>query len=63
MLEDWAGISPAALSGEKINDLSNLILMSTEVHEDFGSFTFWFEPTVRFTGRSRNEYRLTALFF
>ncbi|KAG8921899.1 hypothetical protein FRC00_008070 [Tulasnella sp. 408] len=26
-------------------DLSNLILMSTEVHEDFGNFTFWFEPT------------------
>ncbi|KAG8946604.1 hypothetical protein FRC00_009505 [Tulasnella sp. 408] len=45
MLEDWAGISPATLSGEKINDLSNLILMSTEVHEDFGNFTFWFEPT------------------
>ncbi|KIO32812.1 hypothetical protein M407DRAFT_4301 [Tulasnella calospora MUT 4182] len=45
MLEDWAGISSATLDGEKINDLSNLILMSTEVHEDFGSFRFWFEPT------------------
>lgn len=46
MLESWAGIGQATLGGEKINNLSNLILMSTEVHEDFGSFTFWFEETV-----------------
>lgn len=45
MLESWAGIGQATLGGEKINNLSNLILMSTEVHEDFGSFTFWFEET------------------
>ncbi|KAG8931471.1 hypothetical protein FRC01_001251 [Tulasnella sp. 417] len=47
ILEDWAGISSATLSGKKINDLSNLILMSAEVHEDFGSFRFWLEPTTR----------------